>query len=224
MPEPNMEKTGKPIIYMDNRENGILLEQLQKLGADIKQKQLDVGDYILSDRVGIERKQIRDFIVSVINGRIFDQLSRLKNTYQKPVLVIEGNPELLWLENVHPNTIRGALASIAVDFGIPILWSLSQKETAGLIYWIAYREQIAEKREPAVRPAKKFSSMNRTQEYLIAGLPGISTVRARQLLKKFKTPRKVFAAKEKNLQKVPGIGEKMTKAVKEILDSEYRSE
>ncbi len=216
-----MPEKAKPVIYVDNREDGALIEELGRLGAEIELKQLDVGDYVASDRVGIERKQIRDFIISVMNGRIFDQMNRLKQAYQRPILIIEGSPELLWFERVHPNTIRGALAAIAIDFGIPILWSLNYRESAGLIYWIAHREQIAEKREPAVRPGKKVSSLARAQEYLIAGLPGISTVRARALLRKFKTPRRVFAAKEGQLLKLPGFGQKRVRMIKEILDSEY---
>jgi Fanconi anemia group M protein len=214
-----MEK--KPTIYVDNRENSVIVEQLVELGAEIKEKQLDIGDYILSDRVGVERKQIKDFLTSIMDGRIFDQAARLKAAYTRPVFIIEGPQELLFIETTNPNIVRGALAAIAIDFGIPILWSINQKETACLLYWIAFREQIAEKREPTIRHTKKILPLAKAQEFLIAGLPGISTLRARMLLKKFGTPRKIFAAKEKQLLKIPGFGQKRVKIIKEILDSKY---
>ncbi len=218
--------TEKVTIFADTREvNSNIAFYLKDWECDVIEKQLKVGDYIVSDRVCLERKTISDFLQSVFDQRIFKQVENLIESYQRPLLIMEGSPEGLFYErDVHPNTIRGVLASIAIDYRIPIIWTHSPKETAAQIYWIAYREQKMEKRELAIRVNKKNPSISRQQEFLIAGLPGISNLKARKLLQKFKTPEKVFRAKEGQLQKVEGFGEKSVKRIKELLQKEYKNE
>lgn len=215
----------KPVIFIDNRElNSNVARHLKDFDIEIREKQLDVGDYILSDRVCCERKTIRDFLQSIMNQRIFNQLENISNSYEKPVLILEGNPDLLFIErNMHANTIRGVLASIAIDYGIPIIWTQNSRETAAQLSWIAKREQGQEKREIQIRSNKKNSSLSEQQEFLISGLPHISNTLSKRLLKKFKTPKKVFTAKPETLMKVDKIGEKKAERIRRILDSEYKT-
>ena len=133
----------KVIVYADCREAPSQINTyIEELGAVVCCRQLKVGDYIASDRVGIERKTMTDFLGSVMNQRLFRQLNELSANFESPVLILEGNPELLWHESgMHPNAIRGALASIAVDHSVPIIWTRNPRETAAQIHWIAYREQ-----------------------------------------------------------------------------------
>ena len=95
-------------------------------------------------------------------------------------------------------------------------------ETAGFIFWVAKREQFEEKREVGVRGEKKAESMEEKQEYLVSGLPSINIVRAKALLKHFKSPAAVFSAPAEELQKVDGIGEKLAVGMKEALESKYK--
>ncbi len=215
--------TEKVRIVVDHREskNHVFLN-LQDFDVDLVREQLKTGDYICSDRVCVERKTIPDFIQSVIDQRIFKQVSGISECFEKPLMIIEGNPDLLFLErDVHPNTIRGALASLAIDYKIPLIWTRNAKETANQIYWIAYREQVKEKRSLAIRCPRKFVGFRDQQEFLIAGLPHINTKLSRNLLKKFKTPKRVFSAKEEKLTKVEGIGKGKAKSIWELLNKEY---
>ncbi len=216
-------KGGKVTILADCREAGSrVLGFLQEHDADVRKAQLKVGDYICSDRVCIERKTMQDFIQSIFDQRIFNQMGELKGSYSRPVLIIEGDIEHFSERNVNPNTIRGVLSSIAVDYQIPLLWTANQRETAGLIYWMARREQNGSKRELQVRANKRANGMDRRQEFLVAGLPHVSNVLARRLLDHFKTPRKVFSASETKLRKVPKIGKEKAKRLSEVLDTPYR--
>ena len=212
------------LVLADHRESGSnVFRHLQEFECVVKVSQLKVGDYICSERVGVERKTVPDFLGSVFNQRLFDQLERLKESYQRPVLLIEGNPELLFTERqVNPNAVRGALGAIAVDFQIPLIWTLNTRETASQIYRIAYREQVLEKRGVQIRAKPRASSLGRQQEYLIAGLPSVSNVLSRRLLERFKTPKRVFSAKESQLLKVPKIGEEKAKKIRKLLDTPYK--
>jgi Fanconi anemia group M protein len=52
-------------------------------------------------------------------------------------------------------------------------------------------------------------------------LPNVGPSLAKELLKKFKTVKKIVNAKEEKLKKVEKIGEKKAKNIRNILDSDY---
>ena len=213
-------------ILADNRESPSLINRyLEELGAEVVKKNLEVGDYIASERVGIERKRIQDFLQSITDQRIFRQLSNLRESFECPVLMIEGNPELLFLESrMHENAIRGVLAHIAVDSKIPIIWTQNSRVSAALIFWIARREQVKKSNCISIRPSKKAKTHAQKQEFLVAGLPHVNTVLSRRLLKKFRTVKKLFNAKPEKLKGIEGLGEEKAKGIWELINKEYGEE
>jgi Fanconi anemia group M protein len=211
----------KVLIFVDNREaaSGIL-EYFGQYECNVESKMLLCGDYIVSDRICIERKTTDDFVQSIIDRRLFDQIKNMKDNFEKPVIVIEGNS---LYGRLQPNAIRGAIASVVIDYGVPIIWTKDPADTAGMIYWLAKREQIDERREISIKNRKTPKTIEEIQEYLVAGLPDISVVRARNLLKHFKYPEKIFTATEEELKKVEGVGMKIAKRIRDLLTNEYKS-
>ncbi|MCD6367778.1 MAG: hypothetical protein J7L45_01695 [Candidatus Aenigmarchaeota archaeon] len=217
-----LKPDNKIVIFADNREfSSKVVRELARLDCIVKPKQLEVGDYILSDRVCIERKSSKDFVSSILDQRLFNQLVNLKKNFEKPILIIEGG-KLFSERNVHPNAVRGALTSIAIDYSIPILWTENEKDTANMLYWIARREQSDEERSIVIRGEKKPPTLGEQQEFLIAGLPKINTKIAKRLLNHFETPERIFTAKEDDLKKVRGIGDKLAKTIRKILTEKYK--
>ncbi|UCG95119.1 MAG: DEAD/DEAH box helicase, partial [archaeon] len=162
-------KTERIIIMADNREFASkVVKELARLDCIVKPKQLEVGDYILSDRVCAERKTAADFLGSVFDQRIFRQLKDLKESFEKPVLIIEGY-DLYSERSVHPNAVRGALACIAIDYAMPILWTETPEETAAILYWMARREQVEEERCLSIRGQTRAKTLREQQEFLVAG-------------------------------------------------------
>ncbi len=210
----------RPKIVFDSREEKSLVVNFLKEKCELEKKMLEVGDYILSDRVAVERKTTKDFVTSIIDGRLFEQLKNLKDNFEAPILVVEGNG-LYSNENVNPNAIRGALAAVAVDFSMPLIWTKTPRETAEYIILLAKREQFKEKRSIRLRIEKKPKTIKELQEYLIAGLPGVDTVKAKALLEYFKCPEFVFTASEKELRKVRGIGKELAKKIRQVIGEDY---
>jgi Fanconi anemia group M protein len=208
----------KVLIFVDTRESSII-EYFKQYDCFIQKKMLLMGDFVVSDRVVIEKKTVRDFIQSITDKRLFQQLGAMKENFEKPLLIIEGEESLYG--SLHPNTIRGALSAITVDLSIPILWTRDLADTAGLVFWIARREQIDEKREVLLRDKRMPKTTEEQQEFLISSLPDISIVRSKALLKHFKSPKNVFNASAKELQEVKGIGKKIAEKVKNIVEKEY---
>ncbi|WP_456393944.1 DEAD/DEAH box helicase [Thermococcus sp.] len=208
------------VVYVDSRElrSGVP-KHLKELGAEIEVRTLDVADYVVSEEVGIERKSANDFIQSIIDGRLFDQVERLKRAYEKPVIIIEG--ELYGIRNVHPNAIRGAIAAVTLDWGVPILFSSGTEETAQFIYLMAKREQEERKKEVRLRSEKKALTLAERQRLIVEGLPNVSATLAKRLLKHFGNVERVFTATEEELKEVEGIGKKKAREIRKVITAPY---
>ncbi|EHP89616.1 DEAD/DEAH box helicase [Methanotorris formicicus] len=207
------EKTEiKIIVDVRERHVGRLLADKAK----VEFKVLEVGDYVISDRVAVERKTAEDFVNSIIDKRLFMQLKDLRK-YQKPILIVEGRE----FSRLHENAIKGAILSIILDFGIPIIFTENMEETVDVLIKLAEKEQIKEKRGVYVRYGKTSMSLKEQQKFIVESLPDIGPQLAENLLKHFKTVEKVFTAKEEELKDVEGIGEKTAKKIRELLTKEY---
>ncbi len=209
------------LIFVDTREarNGIL-DYFWQYDCEVQTKMLVLGDFIASDRVVIEKKTVKDFAQSITDKRLFQQLGSMKDRFEKPILMIEGQENLY--EFLQPNIIRGTLAAIAVDMGVPIIWTKDLADTAGIVYWIARREQLQEKRENVLRDKRVPDTLEEMQEYFISSLPDISTVRAKALLDYFKCPMRIFTADGKELMEVKGIGKGIARKIKDVLETEKK--
>lgn len=207
-------------IFADYREKGSgIIKDLSDKGVKIELSKLGVGDYLLSERIVVEHKTVKDFADSIIDGRLLSQLSNLKK-YERPILVIEGEEDIYSQRKIHPNAIRGVISTIIISYGIPIIQTKNFKETAALFLIIAKREADPSKKDFALHTAKPLTE-SELQEYIISAFPGVGPVLAKPLLKKFKTIKKIVNAKEDQLKKVELIGDKKARRIKEIVEKEY---
>ncbi|OYT41726.1 MAG: hypothetical protein B6U86_01715 [Candidatus Altiarchaeales archaeon ex4484_43] len=220
----NREKAGeekKIKIYVDVRERNTKILKALREKARIEIRQLPVGDFILSDRVGVERKTTEDFLQSIIDKRLLSQANELSRNFEIPIMIIEGREGLHSLRDIHPNAIRGALVSLPIDFGISVIPSEDENDTANLLYMIAKREQEPEEKEIALRGERKPVSLEERQRYIIESLPDVSAVLARRLLEKFGSVIDTMNASKKELMEVEGIGEKRAEGIRKVIKSKY---
>ncbi|ENN96478.1 Hef nuclease [Methanocaldococcus villosus KIN24-T80] len=209
------KEESKVKIIVDVREK--TMAKLLHDRADVELTTLEVGDYVLSDRVVVERKTAEDFVNSIIDKRLFNQLKDLKKV-EKPILIIEGEN----FSRIHENALKGAILSIILDFGIPIIFTKDENDTADILIRIAEKEQIKEKRPVMIRHGKTAMSLKERQKFIVQSLPDVGGALAERLLKHFKTVEKVFTAKEEELLKVEGVGKERAKKIREVLTAEYK--
>ncbi|MEM3660780.1 MAG: ERCC4 domain-containing protein [Thermoproteota archaeon] len=215
----------KVSIIVDNRESACLVvNELARLGAKITFSQLDVGDYVLSERVCVERKTVNDFTSSIIDSRLFQQAKLLADSYEIPIFLIEGKDVYAPSSSIRPSAIRGAIAALIAGYKIVLLWSRDARESAELIYAIALREQKELKKHLQVRGEKKPETIADQQVFLLSGLPLVERTTAIKLLKYFKTPLRVFNASEQDLQQVEGIGGVKARRIREVLTKDFDEE
>jgi len=209
-------------IFADYREKDSgVIKELVDLGVSLKLEKLENADYILSSRVGVEFKTVEDFVNSIIDGRLLQQAKMLKDNFERPLVIIEGNEDIYSVRNVHANAIRGMLATIAISYGIPILYSRNLKETASFLQIIAKREQEEAGKDFTPHAEKRIFSLKEQQEYVVSSLPGVGMALAKPLLQKFKTIKKLVNAKKEQLEKVEKIGPKKAEAIKDVVEKEY---
>lgn len=183
-------------IILDNRERGLI--QLLKEGEfyiDYEVKQLDIADIVISKNVAIERKEGKDFVASIMDNRLFEQLLRLKEVYPSPMLVLEGlNDEVFETTGMNINSIYGALAFISYKMGVAIIPTRHLKDTLIVVERIAYREQVKDEIPVLARSAPKGMELKERRVYILEGLIDIGKSKAMQLIEEFRTPFRVFQA------------------------------
>ncbi len=204
-------------IIIDERERKSGIPKLLKaIGVNVETKTLPIGDYIVSHETIVERKSIKDFMSSIFDGRLFDQCNRLKDNYQFPIIILEGNIDEIESISENPLVFYGALSTIAVDFNIPIIPTPNASDTAKLLVSLASRKES--NKGPLLKKIKKSSDTQKQQLSVLSSLPGVGEKIAVRMLEKFGTPLKVLSASTKDLAKVPGLGESRAKKIKKMME------
>ena len=211
-------------IVADQREldSTIARDLSTRDGIETRLETLEVGDYVLSDRVVVERKTVGDFLDTLTGGdrSLFEQLGDAARNYSRPVVIIEGG-DLYGERNVHPKAIHGALASLTIDFGASVMQTRDETETADLLEVIAIREQEQEKREVSVHGEKQSKTLSEQQEYVVASIAEVGPVTARSLLTALGSVESVMTADEDDLLEVDGIGPVTAERIREVVSSSY---
>jgi len=210
-------------IVVDKRENASgIPDLLQKLGIRVEPRLLDVGDYIVSPECAIERKDIHDFRASLFSGRLFSQAHRLSGSYKLPVLIVEGDLQILLEESDRPRVIWGALGTLTFGYGLHIFYTANPQQTADLIVTIAKRGHFKRPRGPLIQKKPKAVSIQEQQLNITSMLPGVGTVLAERLLRNFGSVRRVAVSSVSELALVNGIGRVKAEKIVKLLDAPYR--
>ncbi|QZY00676.1 DEAD/DEAH box helicase [Halobaculum rubrum] len=211
-------------IVIDQREleSTIARDLSTREGITTRLETLAVGDYVLSDRVAVERKSVADFLDTLVGGdrSMFEQIRDTARAYARPVVIIEGE-DLYGERNVHPNAVRGALSSLAIDFDASVLRTEDEADTADLLEVIARREQEENDREVSAHGEKGAKTLAEQQEYVVSSIADIGPVTSRALLEHFDTVEAVMCAREEDLLEVSGVGQVTAERIREVVGSDY---
>jgi ERCC4-type nuclease len=190
-----------PVLF-DHREtiSGVP-QELERLGIPVRAGQLAVGDYVLSDRLVVERKTGADLAASIKDRRLFEQVDRLTEAYAAVVLVVEGEPV-----HISEPSWMGALARVLLA-GVALVGTDGPEHTAR---WLLRLYRVEGKGPSAARgvPRRRrpTGDLREMAEDVLTCVPGVSGVGARRLLAHFGSLAAVVAADEQALRAVRGIG------------------
>jgi len=124
--------------------------------------------------------------------------------------------------SIDNNALYGALTSIILNLGITIYRTHDAQESAMFLYQLAKKEQSHSESKMKLRFEKAPIESSYLLEYIIAGVPGVNTQRAKNLLKEFKTLRNIFNSDIPELTKVENIGRKIAQEIFKLSRYNYK--
>ena len=207
------EKKQETILIDYREKNSLVASELVNLNLKIEFKELKVGDYIVKN-TAIERKTVNDFISSIKNKRLVNQLEELQQ-YKNKLLIIEGLDEQeLYTDSeerigMHPNAVRGFLLSVLLKYRVPIIFTKNYEDTAKFILILSKKKE----KEMSLNVTKKSLDKKERKQFIIEGFPGIGPKTAKKLLKKFKTIKNIINVSEEELKEVIGKKAEIFKVV-----------
>jgi len=195
---------------VDDRERspGMLAALRTFDGVELRVARLDIGDYAVGSNLVVERKTVSDFVQSVIDGRLFRQARRLSRfSSGLRFLVLEGADGDLRQRGLSQHAVHGALITLTLVFGLPVLRTVDTVETAHLLV-IAGR-QLRRRMTSLARLHPSVNAPSRsTQLRMLLAIRDIGPLRASALLEHFGSIRSISAATLDELVVVPGIGQR----------------
>ena len=206
-------------IAIDDREqsSGVAEALSRRPSVNITVRRLPLGDYEVDSTLIVERKTLADFAVSVLDGRLFRQAGRLaRNQEVRTCLILEGTPERYPRLAIPNHAFQGALITVTLVFGVPVLRSATPEETADLILFAA--QQLH--RQAALPPRRigaRGGSLRRRQLLLLQAVPMVGPLRAEALLETLGVPSQIASADVEVLAEVNGIGPAIAASIRRVM-------
>jgi Fanconi anemia group M protein len=206
-------------VTADYRErNSELISLLNRESTQLIFRKIPYGDYLINEAVTVERKSDRDFLMSIIDGRLFRQVACLKKYSVRPLVLIEGNPYKTDVD-VDPMAIKGAIVSVQAIWYIPVLFSCSAEDSVSVFKLVANQYEKYSETIP-LRTGYRPKRLITQQLYALQGLPEIGPALSLRLLRHFKSVMHVVKASTDELSGVAGIGPVRAQKIREVLDTE----
>ena len=202
-------------VIIDHREPDFF-SSLFEDADEVSAAQLSCGDFLINDQWLFERKTIKDLCLSLADGRLFKQALGLIQSEYHPVVILEGRSNDIKGCGVRREAVQGALITLSIFFGLPVLRSLEPEETVRLIrYTVEQGTRFAE--GGVQRAGYRPKGRKARQLYVLQGLPGIGKKRAEALLEHFGGVEAVMSADENKLTEVDGIGVPIAEKIRNLV-------
>lgn len=206
-------------VHVDDRESaGAVAAILRRSPAfRVTVTRLKLGDYLVGGRFLFERKTMTDLAVAIIDGRLFAQALRLASSPLRCAIILEGTSPEAANVGVRPEAIHGALVTVTLFCGIPLLRTRTPEETARTMLYAA-RQARTVARGALPRPGYRPRGKRARQLFILQGLPGIGPERARRLLEHFGSVEAVMTAPLEDLCGVSRIGRHIAEGLRWSLE------
>jgi ERCC4-type nuclease len=178
--------------------------------------------FVLSDRLAIDRRTVMDFVNAIADKRLFVDAIELGESFTLGIVIVEGEDLYGSMRSFHPNAIRGALSALMIQYGLSVLRTADETDTAAIIAMMAQHEQQGVP-EISLHPKRKAADVPDMQRRVVEMLPGAGLVVARALLQRFGSIERIVAASDEELSAVRGLGPKRVAGIRRVLQAEYEA-
>ncbi|KAL3331021.1 hypothetical protein AABB24_034697 [Solanum stoloniferum] len=227
-------------VIVDMREfMSTLPNVLHQKGMRIIPVTLEVGDYILSPLICVERKSISDLFGSFASGRLYHQVEMMSRYYRIPVLLIEFSQDKSFSfqsaseigDDVTPNSIISKLSLLVLHFPrLRIIWSRSLHATAEIFASLKSNQDEPDEvkairvgvpsEEGVVENDVRAENYNTSAVEMLRRLPGVTDSNYRGIMDGCKSLAELAMLPMERLAELMG-GQKAAKMLREFLDAKY---
>ncbi|XP_021813564.1 DNA repair endonuclease UVH1 isoform X1 [Prunus avium] len=227
-------------VIVDMREfMSSLPNVLHQKGMHIIPVTLEVGDYILSPLICVERKSIQDLFMSFTSGRLYHQVETMVRYYRIPVLLIEFSQDKSFSfqsasdigDDVTPNSIISKLSLLALHFPrLRIIWSRSLHATAEIFTTLKANQDEPDEtkamrvgvpsEDGVVEDDVRAENYNTSAVEFLRRLPGVTDSTYRALMDGCKSLAELALMPVERLAELMG-GQKAARTLRDFLDAKY---
>jgi ERCC4-type nuclease len=203
-------------LLVDNAERHAALVELARRSDDftVHIEHLAVGDYWIDRGIAVERKSYADFALSLADGRLFPQAAKLARCPHRPIVLLEG-PRPSRMPQIHPHALKGAMASLAVMWRLPVLVARDPEDSLRIFRVLA--GQLQSSNGGLKRYDRKPKRLASRKLHVLQGLPGVGPALALRLLHAFGSVERVMTADEEELMRVRGVGRQKATRIRDLL-------
>lgn len=229
----------KPIFYIDSRETkgsklvSLVEDKLKKqVSLSVERKWLEIGDYVIND-ICFEAKSVIDFINSVQNKRIWNQIDNMDRHYKNNFVIIYGDlkqgiKQILEKSNtktspqiraiMYENKFMSAIGRISLDTDTQVMWVKDEVVASNIIVTIAKMQKY---QRDIIQPQliKRITTDDLRLDVLTC-IKGISIKKAKLLIKRFGSIMEIGEQTVEEIQQIEGIGETLAQRILQTLNSE----
>uniref|UniRef100_A0A663N4T6 DNA repair endonuclease XPF n=2 Tax=Athene cunicularia TaxID=194338 RepID=A0A663N4T6_ATHCN len=213
------QKGVQQTVIVDMREfRSELPSLIHRRGIDIEPVTLEVGDYILTPDICVERKSISDLIGSLNNGRLYTQCISMSRYYKRPILLIEFDPNKPFSliprgslhQEISSNDVTSKLTLLTLHFPkLRILWCPSPHATAELFEELKLNHPQPDA-ETAMAVTADSEILPESDKYnpgpqdFLLKMPGVNAKNCRALMNHVKSIAELVTLSKDELSKILG--------------------
>ncbi|XP_054712964.1 DNA repair endonuclease XPF-like [Uloborus diversus] len=177
-------------VIVDMREfRSELPSLIHRRGIEVIPVTLEIGDYVLTPDMVVERKSVSDLIGSLNSGRLYTQAQSMCRLYKKPILLIEFDQNKAfslqgkyYFNNNATHNVTSKLILLTWHFpDLRILWCPSPYATAEMFELLKLKKEQPDEKKAALLKSEgnegeiSTNKFNTVGSDFIAKLPGLNS-------------------------------------------------
>jgi DNA excision repair protein ERCC-4 len=219
------ENAPKQQVIVDTRElRSTLPSLIYAAGISLAVKTLEVGDYVLTPTMCVERKSTSDLISSFKSGRLYTQVEAMDAHYLHPILLIEFSQSRAFSfasvsevkNDINIMDIQSKLVLLTKSFPkLKVLWSSSPQATAEMFEDLKVGQPQPDILQAASIGAENLENVEGnytiTPVDILRALPGINSKNFRKVMNKMENILELIDLDQDSLGEL--IGPEMARAL-----------
>ena len=212
--------SGTPIRVSPRVAAHSLEEALVRVGFVPVPEELECADIVVSDRVAVTVRTVREFIEEMDEGDILSRLGKMRHQYLHPILIVQGPAEGRGTQAGNA-AIYDALGALLSEFRISVLSTVDEDETVEVLSSLSRQEGA---KGTARRTGQTTLDPASRQLFLVQGLPNVSATLAQRLLERFGSVKGIAEATPDQLMEVDGVGRVIAEGIHTVMQKRFGQE